>query len=501
MSKENKIVKTQRKKRQQSSIIKSNLSNQSKSSIINDVTRNHTNGDLDSVVKQANTGGNERNDERLKNQKSTHVATPDFKNKNIIMIPATVETLLRRNLSAVYLKKIHRGENTKTNKNVAVELCLLFLSQLESANRNIINGSEPEGWKSLRAEYLRQLLYINQQTYMSVRDALTEFHYKSCGPILEKAYYRIGTYSYRYRLTDNFRNKKYKAYTLQTDVVKKLFKKSFERKLKKAQNNIICANLIEFYKIVKLPTKIEINTEANQLISDVYTDKKGRRLMWRNKRSKERLANISNVCYVEDAIEVFENLTFNGLMIPKPGNAKSGGRVVDSFTLMPSWIRRLIKINGKSISEADYCCLHPNLAIMLYGGNSIHLTHEKLAVDIGIDKKFVKTEHLSFFNKKVSQMEKSSLWLYYKKYEPDMLKSIISEKMDSQFKHKITSRRLFAKEVEIMTEVIRRLNEEGIFVGYIYDALFFEPENSEKIVSIMNDVAYDFKVFTIAKPE
>jgi hypothetical protein len=496
----NKIVKAQRKKRQQSSIIKYNSFNQSKSSIINDVINSHTDNDLDPVVKPTNTGGNEVDDDCLKKQNSTLVATTHLKNQNVIMIPP-VETMVKRNLSTVYLKKIHGGKNTKKNRLVAVELCLLFLSQLESANRSIINETEPEGWKSLRAEYLRQLLYLEPQTYINVQDALTEFYYKDNGPILEKGNYRIGSYSYRYRLTDNFRNKKYKAYMLQTDVVKKLFKKSCERKLKKAKDNIICTNLIEFYKTVKLPTKIEINTEANQLISDGYSDKKGRRLMWRNKRSKERLANISNVCYVEDAIEVFENLTFNGLMIPKPGNAKSGGRVVDSFTLMPSWIRRLIKINGKPMSEADYCCLHPNLAIMLYGGNSIHLTHEKLAVDIGIDKKFVKIEHLSFFNKKVSQMEKSSLWHYYKKYEPDMLKSIISEKMDSQFKHKITSRLLFAKEVEIMTEVIRRLNEEGIFVGYIYDALFFDPENSEKIVSIMNDVAYDFKVFTIAKPE
>ena len=52
-----------------------------------------------------------------------------------------------------------------------------------------------------------------------------------------------------------------------------------------------------------------------------------------------------------------------------------------------------------------------------------------------------------------------------------------------------------------MTEVVSRLNEEGIFVGYVYDALFFDPVYSQKIVEVMNEVAVYLGVFTTAKLE
>jgi hypothetical protein len=173
--------------------------------------------------------------------------------------------------------------------------------------------------------------------------------------------------------------------------------------------------------------------------------------------------------------------------------------VVDSFALMPLWIRKLVKINGQPVAEADYSCLHPNIAMSLYGGNSPYLTHEHLAKQLGIDKKIVKIEHLSFFNKRVEQIKRSPLFEYYKKYEPEMVDAIIRAKEESEHGHKITCRCLFAKEVEIMTEVVSRLNEEGIFVGYIYDALFFDPVHSEKVVEVMDEVAADLRVYTSVK--
>ena len=52
-----------------------------------------------------------------------------------------------------------------------------------------------------------------------------------------------------------------------------------------------------------------------------------------------------------------------------------------------------------------------------------------------------------------------------------MLRKIINEKYKSIYGHKATSRTLFKLEVKIMTEVIVLLNQEGIYVGYVYDAL------------------------------
>jgi hypothetical protein len=412
-----------------------------------------------------------------------------------------VKSLIERDLPKNILHKIHGQEKTEENRKVAVELCLLFLTQLSSTHRNIKNGSSPDGWKSLRAEYLRELLRIDAKTYQHVRDALL-YEYK-IGPILECWNYVVKKYSYKYRLGSSFRSKGFVPYNLQTETVRNLFKKSIERKLLVAKGNTICINLFEFYKSVVLPTEEEILIEAKRLVKIGLPNKKGKTLIFKNKKGRDYYTNPDKLVFVEDSLKVFEYLTQNGLLIPRPGSEKSGGRVVDSFTLMPGWIRKLIKINGQPIAEADYSCLHPNIAMSLYGGSTKNLKHKDLCTKTETEKikkelALVKKEHLSFFNKTVLQMKKSPLFHYYNKQESSMLDAIIDEKNSSPFEHKITSRRLFAKEVEMMTEVVSRLNEEGIFVGYVYDALFFDPAFSQKVTEVMNEVAIDLMVFTTA---
>jgi hypothetical protein len=420
-----------------------------------------------------------------------------FKYPNTIMIPTKVKSLLERDLPKWMLDKIHGREKTKENREVAVELCLLFLSQLSSTHRNILNGTSPDGWKELRAEYLRELVRIDEKTYQYVKEAL-EYVYK-IGPILEVGDYVIKKHSTKYRLGPAFRGKGYVGYSLETDKAKNLFKKSCKRKITEAEGNVICVNLLETYKSIILPTEEEILVKAKMLVELGYTNKNGKLLIFNNKKGPDFYPNSDELVFVENSLKVYDYLTKNGLLIPSPGDEKSGCRVVDSFTLMPSWIRKLIKINGQPIAEADFSCLHPNIAMSLYGGNSQYLTHEKLAEQLGIDKSIVKVEHLSFFNATVWQMKQSPLFKYYDKHEPLMLRALIKDKEKSEHHHKITSRRLFAKEVEIMTEVVSRLNEEGVFVGYIYDALFFDPLHSEKVAEVMNEVAVDLGVFTIAK--
>ncbi|WP_291287164.1 hypothetical protein, partial [Flavobacterium sp.] len=194
-----------------------------------------------------------------------------------------------------------------------------------------------------------------------------------------------------------------------------------------------------------------------------------------------------------------EYLTDNGLLIPTVGGEASGGRVVDSIDLMPSWIRSMVKINGKLNVECDYTCLHPNMIISFYDGSTSYLTHSDLGSELNIDVKSVKNEHLSFFNKQVWQMKQSPLYPYYQHNEPRMLQNVIAEKYSSQYKHKITSRRLFAKEVEVMTTVIQQLNREGVFVGYVYDALFFHPDYAQKVKEVMDAVIQQYGIKTTAK--
>ena len=431
----------------------------------------------------------------------TQFATLFFKNQNTISVPTKVKTLIERDLPKNILDKIHGQDKTVANRKVAVELCLLFLSQLSSTYRNIKNGSSPCGWKTLRAEYLRQLLRIDSKTYLYVKEALLYEYDK--GPILECWNYVVNEHSTKYRLGVAFRSKGFVTYKLQSVIVKGLFKKSCQRKLLVANGNTICLNLLEFYKSIVLPTEQEIRIEAKRLVKIGIPNKKGKMLIFRNKKSRDYYPNPDKLVFVEDSLKAYDYLTKNGLLIPRPGSEKSGGRVVDSFTLMPGWIRKLIKINGQPIAEADYSCLHPNIAMSLYGGRIQNLKHKDLCTETE-DKKIedelvlVKKEHLSFFNKTVWQMKHSQLFDYYSKQEPSMLDAIIEEKNNSPFQHKITSRRLFGKEVEIMSEVVSRLNEEGVFVGYIYDALFFDPAFSQKVTEVMNEVALDLKVFTTA---
>lgn len=422
-----------------------------------------------------------------------------FPNPNSIMIPNKALTFLRMKEIRPCLDKIHGQAKTAANREIAIELCLLFLSQLSSTYRNMINGEEPEGWKSLRAVFLRELLWINEKTYQNVEEALL-YKFESA-PILERGTYAKGQYSTKFRLSSVHRAKGFKPYELKTDIVRNLYQKSCVRKIKEAQKNTICTNLLELYNNITLPTIQEIKDEAQRLIANNYVSKKGKKLQYLNKKPKSYYKNLDKTVFVEDAIKIFNYLTKNGFLIPRAGDFRSGGRVVDSFTLMPSWIRKLVKVNGEPMIECDYSCLHPNIAMSMYGGSSKFITHQCISERTGIDILIIKTEHLSFFNKKVWSMTKSALYDYYKNSESTMLENVMSEKKFSEFDHRITSQRLFKKEVDIMRAIIKRLNEAGIFVGYIYDALFCEPKHQEQVKKIMDEVILDFDVYTTAKLE
>lgn len=413
-------------------------------------------------------------------------------NNNRIKIPSKVEYVIKKYVSRKLLKDIHKDVE------VAIELCLLFCTQLNSTYFDIKNGSQPSGWKSLRAEYLRDFLSLSPLTYKKVITALEEPLKK--GAILECDHVSIiGEKNHFYRLTPPYLGKGIVSYDLKTKEAKALLNKHYYRVLGEAKKNPICENLIQFYQDITLPNMDQIKKEAERLIALGYVTKKNKRLAKLNKHGRAYYKNHKELSFVEDAIEIFEYLTDNGLLIPTVGGEASGGRVVDSFTLMPSWIRNLVLVNGKTPVESDYSCLHPNITITLYDGSTSYLTHSDLGLELNIDVKTVKKEHLSFFNKEVWQMKQSPLYPYYQHNEPRMLQNVIAEKYNTQYKHKITSRRLFAKEVEVMTAVIQQLNKEGIFVGYVYDALFFHPDYAKRVKEVMDAVIQQFGIKTVAK--
>jgi hypothetical protein len=259
---------------------------------------------------------------------------------------------------------------------------------------------------------------------------------------------------------------------------------------------VIARNVIQNYIQSRLPSIEEIEQEATRLISIGYKTKKGKLLTRLNRHSKKRFSNPEQRSFVEDDIELFKRLTINGYIIPTTSE-NAGGRVVSSFTLMPSWIRNLVTIDGERLQEVDFVCLHPNIAMNIYSGLSEYITHQKVAKNANMDVLDVKKEHLSFFNKPWENICNSPLYSYYCKAEPGMMERIYLDKKENGYIN--TFRQMVTKEVEIMTEIIARLNKRDIFVGYIYDALTCLPGQIDIVRDEMNKVILEFGVKTIAK--
>lgn len=94
-------------------------------------------------------------------------------------------------------------------------------------------------------------------------------------------------------------------------------------------------------------------------------------------------------------------------------------------------------------------------------------------------------------------MRRSPLFGYYSNNEPDMLARIYKDK--SEHGHKITSQKMFAVEVAIMSDVIRELNVKGVHVLYVYDALVCEEKDSELVAETMNRIILEHGIKTTAK--
>lgn len=433
-------------------------------------------------------------------EESTPLITPDFYAKlplfsntsNLIKIPNKVEYSIRRFIPKKLLRSIH------PNIDVSTELCLLFLSQLTSTYFSWKDGTNIDGWKSLKAEYIRELVFIEPNTYKKIREAL-ETKLRD-GPIIECDYVsERWSKCYNYRLGSNYIGKGINSYELKTSEVQLLNNENRQRQFKSAVSNTIAKNLMVLYSMIELPSEEEVLFNAKKLVKDGYKTKKGKTLTLLNKHPKSYFKDHENRSFVEDNLTTYSYLIEGGLMIPTIGSEASGGRVIDSLSLMPGFIRNMIKIEGKPIVECDYSCLHPNIAIELYGGSEGYITHQKVAEETGLDLSTIKLEHLSFFNKHPKQMEKSPLFEYYTSKEPQMMKKIINEKYNSKRKYKMTSQKMMEKETKIMTDVILQLSKEGIFVGYCYDAIFCMPDHAARVKAVMDEQVKKHGVMTIAK--
>lgn len=415
-----------------------------------------------------------------------------FPNINSILIPKKAETNLRKYVPKELLREIN------PDINIAVENCLLMLSNLSSTLYVEDAHLEENRWKRLSSMVLDRQI-IGKNTYIKVIEALKTGTSK--GTMLEVIEDEIPSVQCRrYRIPETYFKVGLTEYLIKDEVIIRNRNKLYFEQLGEAIAHPICSNLVKIYPKLDLPTTQKLPTIGRKLIKDEdYTTKKGKVLTMRNKHKNDYWKDFHNRSFVEDNIEIFDYLTNRGFMIPTAGDERSGGRVVDSFTLMPSWIRGEIIIDGKKLAECDYTALHPNIAMKLYGGTQSFLTHQDVAERVKIDVTKVKVSHLSFFNMEWEDMMKSSLFAYYSKHEPDMLNRIYNDK--KKYGHKITSQKMFAVEVAIMTDVIKHLNSVGIYVLYVYDALLCEQKDKAVVIETMNRIVLEHGVKTTVKSD
>ena len=78
-----------------------------------------------------------------------------------------------------------------------------------------------------------------------------------------------------------------------------------------------------------------------------------------------------------------------------------------------------------------------------------------------------------------------------------MLQQIYNDKQANGYK--ITSKKLFAVEVQIMSDVIKYLNSVGVSVLYVYYALMCEEKDKTLVVETMNRIILEHGVKTCVK--
>lgn len=422
----------------------------------------------------------------LQNDNNLAELALQFPNVNSLLIPKKSEYNLRKYVPKAMLKAID------SDVNVAIEKCLVFLSNLCSTYYT------DDKWKSLNANILHQQTKSKDNTYIYTRIIDVLKHGTSKGAFIEvNDSYLEREYCKKYRLTDTYLKAGLAEYIIKDAGIVQNRNKLFFEQLNEAMEHPICSNLVKMYPKIELPSPKELLAIGKKLVKQGHKTKKRKILTIRNKHKNDYWKDSDNRSFVEDNILLFEFLTSRGFMIPSVGDDKSGGRVVDSFTLMPAWIREQITVDGIKLTECDYTALHPNIAIKLYVGKLSYLTHQNVAERTGIDVNSIKTEHLSFFNKQWLAMLKSPLFEFYSKYEPDMLSRIYNDKKEHGYK--VTSAKMFSVEVAIMTDVIKHLSTIGINVLYVYDALLCEEKDKTIVVETMNRIILEHGVYTCVK--
>ena len=308
------------------------------------------------------------------------------------------------------------------------------------------------------------------------------------GPIIEqtKEYYTSYTNKYGqlvpgraryYKLTDKYRTWKTTSYVTDQKKSKSLNVKVLLHKnelIERSKINPIAHMCMRLTNHVTAPTIDQVLARADEMHKNV--SKRGRLYKF-GTNLKESEKNRDKYRYLEEDIQRWKYYTEDGYRIPTYD--ETYGRVIDSFAMMPSWIRELYLINGKKTQFADLTALHPNLLLnyikpmlspesvskieSIQDGYNYDL-HQYIADKGNLnDRDVAKTAHLSLLNKRPQQLENDPIWkVWCSAFPAEVSKIILDIKNDYSYfddvtePHKNITKIIFNEE----TAFIKKCSEE-----------------------------------------
>lgn len=426
----------------------------------------------------------------------------------------TTKLLVTDITKIVKAKKAHLKLGLKTEED-AIDVCLHFCSLLlnvgydhsERADRknrkvNLHSVILGEAYKSFRLNGEITKRYIVIKKFLVTNKIINTYDYYSTATGESKPIELVDYYYYLERQA------KFIKRLATSQLIKSHIINSKQQFYNAYKTNSIISVLFKTYPHLEIPSLKEVKAEADRIIKNKEQLTRGRKLVKLHRYSKthpkfKKLIKQKRICFYEDSLEIFTRNTTDGFYLPKISEKNAGGRVVDSFNLMPSWIRKLIKINGERLVTLDFKCLHPNIVLSLYNSHLKYITHQQVCNELNeilqlkkpLSIHSIKTQHLSVFNQTAKKIKLYKVYHYYNLKDPDFMDVLLKEKENNP---KLTTKKMFTKEVELMTTIMDQFDALNIKALYIYDAVMVEPKNVTKALEIMNAAAIKLNIHTIA---